>query len=110
MMCDSAYQKLPLASDFRAFALQLGSFVFVTYNWPANVISTKKYDVPYNCKFVLAQRCLMLSELSTKHLSSVYEKTMPFASRTPTNLTPEQRSVLTQIPADLSIERLLVRE
>jgi hypothetical protein len=78
--------------------------------WPANVISTKKYDVPYNCKFVLAQRCLMLSELSTKHLSSVYEKTMPFASRTPTNLTPEQRSVLTQIPADLSIERLLVRE
>jgi len=40
MMCDSVCQKLPLASDFRAFALQLDSFVFVTYNWPANVIST----------------------------------------------------------------------
>ncbi len=27
---------------------------------------------------------------------------MPFTSRTPTYLTPEQRHALTQIPADLS--------
>jgi TnpA family transposase len=30
------------------------------------------------------------------------EKTVPFTSRTPTYLTPEQRHELTQIPADLS--------
>src|SRR6266702_3806194 len=30
------------------------------------------------------------------------EKNVPFTSRTPTYLTPEQRHTLTQIPADLS--------
>ncbi len=30
------------------------------------------------------------------------EKNVPFTSRTPTYLTPEQRHALTQIPADLS--------